>query len=148
MSKPEYEVEVHSNVDFSPKKKKPVREDETVDFGAIGRTDFLDIARVLENLHKKKDTHYRGSWKKRGDLGVLYTIARKWDRMESTIMNAAKTGKLDDSSNILSTVMHTDENLFETVGDLATYCLMWLEWLRERFPSLWIDYEKRVERFK
>lgn len=104
---------------------------------------------MLWVLYNKKNKHYQDSWKKRGDIGVLLTVARKWDRIDSQIRQAMANGNLDEQGNLRESVFDgNSETLTDTIADLATYSLMWLADLMERHPSEWEKLKKYIMEFK
>ncbi len=87
-------------------------------------------------LQVVKERAYGNSWKKRGDVGVLYTVARKWDRMEQIITNAMQKGEVTEKGNInLKKSTGDYETFLDTIGDMGNYMFLWVEWFAERYPE-------------
>ena len=95
--------------------------------------DFRETCRMLDGLHTSKELGYKNSWCKRGLRGIFYTIARKWDRLET----------YNDND------LPIDKTYVDTIADLAVYSVKVLGWLTRTYPQQYAQWErefiKRVE---
>ena len=77
-----------------------------------------EIARLMADLHQRKDRAYGDSWKKRGEfVSIQANVARKVDRL----------GVSDE-----------DENALDTLMDLTIYLIKYRRWLEK-------DADRRTE---
>ncbi len=102
---------------------------------------YIEKAIAIVCLGKAKDKEYGNSWQKRGDVGALHNVARKWDRLEQQMNNGIATGKVDNNSEITEEMLE-GEGFLDSVLDLTNYSLMWLNWIADRFPEQW---KKKME---
>lgn len=86
-----------------------------------------EVFDLLSTLHYKKTLVYKDSWKKHGEVvGVFANISRKYDRIESIIVDNAKAT--------------SDESLVDTIADLAVYAAKYLTYLAEHYPALFQEF--------
>lgn len=84
---------------------------------------FEKIISLLKILHYKKTLVYKDSWKKHGEvIGIFANISRKFDRIESIIVDDARAT--------------TDETLLDTLADLAVYSAKYLTYLAENYKLM------------
>lgn len=76
---------------------------------------------ALSKLQYKKEQTYGNSWEKRGEMGVFFNVARKFDRVESMTLYEAKDA--------------VGESKMDTIGDLAVYSLLWLTYSLRKDPE-------------
>lgn len=100
-----------------------------------------DVTRTLASLEQIKSKAYGNSWRKHGELvSIFANISRKYDRLENILF---KDGKVTP-----------DENLMDTVADLAVYCGLYVTWLFEQpgMPggpvTFWLVMESVERRFR
>jgi hypothetical protein len=92
---------------------------------------FVVAAKLALVQSLTKAPGYKNSWCKRGDHGIFFTIARKWDRLESIFTSGKDIWK------------GFGEAVEETVLDLAVYSMKWLGYILAKHPD---RYDKLVER--
>ena len=92
---------------------------------------FAQICTFAELIRRNKGNTYHDSWQRRGHVGVFIGgIARKFDRIENIIQEAACGYDLDSSK-----LPDKSESLLETVMDLFVYAGMWLTLLEKDYPD-------------
>lgn len=104
--------------------------------------DNLAVQKIIPEillLQNRKERFYGESWRKYGDVSAFFNTARKWDRIETIMTDAMKTGTdtLFDGSSDLST-----ETVLDTIIDLSLYGLMWASYIASRYPELWERFLK------
>lgn len=85
-----------------------------VDIADDAKRDNILLTYNVFNLLKlqyEKECGYGNSWEKRGEIGVFFNIARKWDRLENYILNGNQL---------------KGETLEDTIADIAIYMMLWL----------------------
>lgn len=70
---------------------------------------------IVTTLHEK-ETHYQGSWQKRGGPGAFMMLARKWDRIEAI----SKEFNFD----IFQAVDQNKGDIVDDINDLIGYLLL------------------------
>lgn len=95
---------------------------------------FNDICEILNVLQTRKGLSYgssdngeQESWNKKGEVGAYFTVARKLDRLEKSIVDAMKNGHLTDNL-VISEAGRNGEPLIETLVDAAVYFIKWVQW--------------------
>jgi hypothetical protein len=86
------------------------------DNGLKSRLEALVAADVTGLV--KAERHYGDSWKRRGGVGAFMMLARKWDRLENTV--------LDHGYDIFEAI-HVDarpEGIIDDIRDLRRYLLL------------------------
>lgn len=94
---------------------------------------FEQVVELLKVLHYKKTLVYKDSWKKHGEvIGIFANISRKYDRIESIVVNKAQiTG---------------DETTLDTFADLAVYSAKYLTYLAEHYAGIFGEFISEYER--
>lgn len=88
---------------------------------------FSEILAILSTLHYKKTLVYKDSWKKHGEvLGVFANISRKYDRIESLLVDKVRATN--------------DESIVDTIADLAVYAVKYLTYLAEHYSPLFLGF--------
>jgi hypothetical protein len=80
---------------------------------------FEMIVALAVHVRKMKSKTYGDSWRKRGFVGVFMNIARKFDRVENIVKDAAVGWDLDPEELPVG-----EESLFESLFDLGVYAFM------------------------
>lgn len=98
--------------------------------------EFVDnLIELIKRLHVLKEATYRGSWAKRGHMGIFFTLVRPLDRLENIaneVSNNADFKKLFTMT------------FFNTLIDTSLYCIKWAALLVEIEPQMleeWISAE-------
>lgn len=79
-----------------------------------------DVAEI-----ERKESTYRGSWKRRGGIGAFMMIARKWDRLESMLQAAPQHhSRYDIFCAIADDPDGKDGSALAEVRDLRRYLLL------------------------
>lgn len=76
--------------------------------------DVENLVESLMSFHKRRESTYKMSFAKRGEVGIWMNLARKYDRMDG-LMEKIVAG--DESIRL---------TLIDTLVDLALYALKWL----------------------
>lgn len=100
-----------------------------LDYDEPVREDNLLVAVTfpfLLNLQYKKEGAYGRSWCKRGEMDTFFNTARKFDRIENMMLNGAKD--------------EVGEGKVDTVGDMASYGLLWLTFILREHPDAFTDW--------
>jgi hypothetical protein len=103
-----------------------------VDYDAPVREDNVLVAATLPfllNLQYKKEGTYGRSWCKRGELDTFFNTARKFDRIENMMLNGAKD--------------EVGEGKVDTVGDMASYGLLWLTYILRLHPEAFMEWVQK-----
>jgi len=96
-------------------------------FDSFTTCSIEKIYEILGILHYKKTLLYKDSWKKHGEvIGVFANISRKYDRIESIVIDGVKAT--------------TDESLVDTLADLAVYAAKYLTYLAENYSSIFHEF--------
>lgn len=93
------------------------------------RENFGKICGILDQLQQAKGERYRGSWRKRGHVGVFHNLARKWDRIE----NAHEDGHITVQG--IGEAGDWAESLVDTLADKAVYAILWLSLIQYTHPQ-------------
>lgn len=72
---------------------------------------------------KERDTHYNGSWAKRGGPGAFINLGRKWDRLE-TFMEKAGYDLFGEMKRQAGPEQGSDGTILAEVRDLRRYLLL------------------------
>lgn len=86
----------------------------------------LVTGQVLQMHHAKEGT-YGNSWCRRGELGIFFNIARKFDRLENMVVH-------DRADEV-------GESRIDTIADLATYSLLWLTLIMREHPEAYRTWQ-------
>lgn len=82
--------------------------------------DWLtDVVKADVECIREKEHHYKGSWKKRGGVGIFMMLARKWDRLE----NLCEAFRYDVFAAISAGASQT-EGALEQIRDLRRYLIL------------------------
>jgi hypothetical protein len=103
-----------------------------VDYDSPIREDNVLVAVTLPfllNLQYKKEGAYGRSWCKRGELDTFFNTARKFDRIENMMLKGAKD--------------EVGEGKVDTVGDMASYGLLWLTYILREHPESFVDWVQK-----
>jgi hypothetical protein len=71
-------------------------------------------------LLRHKEATYRGSWKRRGGVGAMMMLARKWDRLEAMVQDHG----WDIFAAIGTDLMGADGTTLAEIRDLRTYLIL------------------------
>lgn len=94
-----------------------------------------NLIELIKRLHVLKEATYRGSWAKRGQNGIFFTMVRPLDRLENIaneVSNSADFKKLFTLT------------FFNALIDTALYAIKWAALLTEIEPHIleeWITTE-------
>jgi len=103
---------------------------------------FRQVTEHLNNMQIFKGRRYGDAWKKRGEhLSIFPKVAQKFDRLEKIMM--------DDAEGLTPLPPpESEESVAETVGDLATYCILWLTHIAETRPAEFRAWQERCEKMQ
>lgn len=73
-------------------------------------TDTAQIAHAMLVFHKFREQQYDRSFARRGEVGVFMNLARKFDRIETSINSGFE-----------------DITTFDAIADMAIYALKWMD---------------------
>jgi hypothetical protein len=99
---------------------------------------LLQVLPKLIKLQNTKESYYKRSWCKHGDIGIFFTVVRKWDRIESFNDKAMSQG-----ADSLYNDEALEESYLDTVGDLGLYGILWFAYIAEKKPELFEDFLKK-----
>ncbi|MNW28080.1 hypothetical protein D3C74_48920 [compost metagenome] len=105
-----------------------------VDYNQPVREDNVLVTALLPyilHLQYKKEGAYGRSWCKRGEMDTFFNTARKFDRIENMMLNGAKD--------------EVGEGKVDTVGDMASYGLLWMTLLARIEPDDFISWFNNVK---
>lgn len=103
-------------------------------------SDVKELCAILQPFHVNRESTYRMSFAKRGEVGIWMNLARKYDRIDGLMEQIGKA-KIQD---IYIT-------LIDTLVDLALYSLKWLAIIRRFEPEsfgIWMSKNGVVENCK
>jgi len=95
---------------------------------------FAIVCGLLARIEAVKGTHYAASWEKRGEVGILANVQRKFDRLDNLLPHEG--------------VSEGDESITETLGDLAVYSIKWLTRRAMTHPLEFEAWIKRIQTLK
>lgn len=106
-----------------------------------------EILEMLLAIQYVKEKDYGSSWKSRGEYrGIIPNIDRKYDRIDKMTQDeiSGKAKTLDEIEKMLENGEEVDvgESKIDAVADLAVYNLLYLTFMKERYPKLfqiWVD---------
>jgi hypothetical protein len=92
------------------------------------------LNKIVENdvdIILRKESTYKGSWKKRGGEGAFFVTARKWDRLEEIV----KLVKYDIFAALDADPFGADGSALAEVRDLRRYLLLIEAEMRARWAT-------------
>lgn len=99
---------------------------------------FTEVCDLLQTLQLFKGARYGNAYCKRGEVFSIFpNIARKWDRLEKMMTDYIE-GKALPSPE-------AEETIAETVADLATYSILWMDWIRKNRPKEYEAWQNRIK---
>lgn len=99
--------------------------------------NVLAILPELLRLQNEKSLIYGRSWCKHGELSAFFNLERKWDRIQNIMEHAMVEGTDYVHSDKAST---PTETFTDTIADLANYSLMWVGYIKEKYPEEWQSF--------
>lgn len=111
---------------------------------------LADVVTLLMAIQYDKEGGYGSSWKGKGEYrGIMSNIDRKYDRLDKITND-----EIEGTKNPLSEqerLLHENYELYseqvgeskvDAIADLANYCLLYLTWVKEKYPNVfkvWVD---------
>lgn len=95
-----------------------------------------DLAKEDARILVEKGKTYGDSWKKRGGVGAMMMLARKWDRIENITQS---TGY-----DIFEAAAKNDGNILDDIQDLRCYLLLVEAHVRSELLGKGLDYGPAV----
>jgi len=107
------------------------------------------IVDLLLAIQYDKEKHYGSSWKGKGEYrGIMANMDRKYDRLDKMTQ--------DELSGVIKSLEQVEEDLqkgtldpsysveskIDAVADLTNYGLLYMTWIKEKFPlcfKMWVD---------
>lgn len=89
---------------------------------------FVYVFMFLAQVQYSKEGTYGDSWARRKEIGVFMNLARKFDRLESMMIDGAKD--------------EVGESKIDTVGDTANYGLLWMTYFVRNSPKEFAQWAK------
>lgn len=103
---------------------------------------FQEVVGLLDRMQRYKGKRYGSSWCKHGEaISIFGNVSRKFDRIENIVVDAVNNDAPIPAPD-------SEESLAETIGDLATYCVLWLVWVRQNRPDEFNSWRKRIINFE
>lgn len=102
--------------------------------------DGINAQKVLPallQLQHDKEAVYGQSWRKYGQASAFLNVARKWDRIDNIMEGVMSEGVTALFSERSSTAQET---FMDTVVDLANYSLLWVGYLSQEYPEMWLKF--------
>ncbi len=100
---------------------------------------FEQVCALLHTLQHFKGKRYGDAYCKRGEIFSIFpNIARKWDRLEKMMTDYTEGKPIPHPE--------AEETIAETVADLATYSILWMDWIRKNRPAEYDAWQKRIEK--
>jgi hypothetical protein len=84
----------------------------------------VDLMEEMMTMHALKEEQYKGSWAKRGIVGIFYTVVRPWDRIDNAIEKHLHGG------HFISSDIH------DALIDVAMYCIKWAAVISSKYPEI------------
>lgn len=107
------------------------------------------IVTLLMAIQYDKEGSYGSSWKGKGEYrGIMANIDRKYDRLDKmtddeiagSIATLAVIEKELESGRVREQAV--GESKIDAIADLANYCLLYLTYVKEKYPRvfrIWVD---------
>ncbi len=120
--------------------------------GLPDRPDNMNLPPILTLLmaiQYDKEGFYGSSWKGKGEYrGIMANIDRKYDRLDKMTQDEIE-GKIDSLLTIENMLedgiaeINVGESKIDAIADLANYCLLYLTYVREKYPNVFAVWVKR-----
>jgi hypothetical protein len=108
-----------------------------------------DVVTLLMAIQYDKEKDYGSSWKGKGEYrGIMANIDRKYDRLDkmtdTELEDATRTLAFIEKGLLDGTVLAeaVGDSKIDAVADLANYCLLYMTYVREKFPlcfNIWVE---------
>lgn len=103
--------------------------------------DFSTITTLLNQLQHYKGKRYGNAWCRHGEfISIFSNLDRKFDRLTNIILQAIH-------ENAPIPEPESEETIMETVGDLATYAILWMTFIKQNRPKEYEAWESRIKQY-
>jgi hypothetical protein len=108
------------------------------------------VVTMLMAIQYDKEGQYGSSWKGRGEYrGIMSNIDRKYDRLDHLtqleIEDAMKSLQELENDLKMKEIDPSDvpESKIDAIADLANYCLLYMTYVREKYPMVFDVWVKK-----
>jgi hypothetical protein len=107
------------------------------------------VVTLLMAIQYDKEKYYGSSWKGKGEYrGIMSNIDRKYDRLDKITQDEinGKLKSLAEWESNLGVTVHGDdvpESKIDAVADLTNYGILYMTYLREKFPKMFNVWVKK-----